>query len=343
MKKNVFFYALTLCLIITACNTSKTGSTLYSPQDDVKKMGYHGAVKRVKIESFVPDTRAGEGLTLGKTSTLEFDKERRLTSSIGLANINKTYLYGDNGRVRESIELYRDIKMHTFHSYDNRGNCIKTVTYKVHNADSLLFEEREMTYDERDSITSCIILPKPKDMLQTAIFYNYGKDGCFAEKRIFSELVGKDMNFSGDPTTHLKIKFNDDRRPTEIEKFSLVEDIYTRQLEYNNHGHIVKEVFLRPDATPQEFTYYYTYGDKGNKAEAYTLEDGIKIEQMKYNDEGMPTVMEILNKDGHITDKYVYEYDEHGNMCSKTSLRLDPKKGILVEVHKEIKKIEYYE
>lgn len=343
MKRGVLFCALLIGLMTVACNTSKNGGEPVSLQNDVEKMGYHGSVKGVKIEEFVPDTRAGQGLTLGKTATLAFDNEGRLLSSVGLGEVNKTCFYGENGKVREIVELYHGIKMHAFHSYDNRGNCIKIDLYKVHRGDSALVEERVMKYNDKDSIISYHARPKSGEMIQTSIFYEYDKNDCFVEKRIYSALVSEKLDLEGDPITRIRAKFDDLRRPVEVDKFSLVEELYTKQIEYNDYGHIVKEVLLKPEAAPQEFTYHYTYGDNGNKIEAYTLRDGVRVEQVKYNDAGKPTLIEVLNEEGQITAQYVYEYDDHGNTIVSVSSRLDIGKGGLVEVYKEVKTIDYYE
>lgn len=343
MKRSVFFCALILGVMIAACNTSTKKEGAYGIQNDIEKMGYRGAVKGVKIEEFIPDTRAGQGLALGKTATLSFDNDGRLLSSIGLGEVNKTCFYGKNGKVREIVELYHGIKMHAFHSYDSRGNCTKIDLYKVHNGDSALVEERVMKYNDKDSIISYHARPKSDDMIQTTIFYEYDKNDCFVEKRVYSALVSEKLDLEGDPITRIRAKFDDLKRPVEIDKFSLVEELYTKQIEYNEHGHIIKEIILKPEAASQEFTYHYTYGDNGKKVEAYTLRDGVRVEQVKYNDEGEPTLIEVLNEEGQIKARYTYEYDTQGNIIVSVTAHLDADKGVLVDVYKEVKTIEYYE
>lgn len=342
MKKHLLAAGAILGMLFAACGTTKTDRSIAGGQNDVEKMGYHGSVHSVKIENYVPDTRSGEGLVVGKTSTLEFDAEGRLLSSIGVANVNKTCVYGDNGKVYEIVELYRDIKVHAFHTYDSRGNCTKVNVYKVAGGDSLMIEERLMTYNDKDSILSYHSLPTSKEHLSTVWLYDYDANGVGIGRRLYTAVGDEVLDTEGEPKTHIKIKKDDKGRPVELDKMSMVEDIYTKHIEYNEHGHISKEVFVKPSAEPQVFEYSYTYTSDGRKSLSYTLEDGVKIEQKTYDEAERILVFETLDPAGTVVERTTYTYDKAGNETAQSLYRLDPDTGKLVEVWKEVKTITYH-
>lgn len=341
MKRVILFYVL--FLLFVACGLTETRTVSQGIDPDTRKMGYRGSVKSVKIDAFIPDTRAGVGLTHGKTISLTYDDNGRLVSSVGFRDVSKSCYYGENGKVSEIVEVYQDIKVHIFHFYDSEGNCLKIDLYKVQQGDSVLVEERIMEYNDKDSIMSYTSLPKPQDRIQTSVFYSYDDNDCMVDKRVYSALVGHKLDVSGEPITHVKIKYDGQRRPVEIENFSLVEDIFTKRIEYNVHGHISKEVVLRPDALPEIFVYQYTYKNNEKKVESYTLKDGVRVKHIIYNDSEQPLIVETLDPDGRVVAKNTYEYDAQGNVIVSVTAHLDADKGVLVDVYKEVKTIEYYE
>ncbi|MDO4770821.1 hypothetical protein [Porphyromonas sp.] len=342
MKKTVFFCSLIIGMVLSACQTQQTSQSKGNRTNDVEKMGYHGKVKTVKIEEYTPDKRAGEGLALSKTSNIRFDESGRLMSSIGLGNVNKTCNYGENGKVSEIVELYRDIKMHAFHSYDKRGNCTRIDLYKVYRGDSTLVEVRTMEYNDKDSIISYSSMPKVEATIQTVIHYGYDKNDCFVEKKVYSAPYGEELNTAGDVTTHIRAKFDDQKRPIQIDKMSLVDDIYTKDIEYNDNGDIAKEILHKPDAQPVVTVFEYTYNSEGKRAEAIAIVDGVKSQKTLYDDKGMKTVSEWYREDGIAYERTTYEYDAEGNIVTFSIFRIDPKTNDLIESYREVRSIEYH-
>jgi hypothetical protein len=85
-----------------------------------------------------------------------------------------------------------------------------------------------------------------------------------------------DYDDSGTEVGRFTFVYNEEGERTQVKKFGGSGDLQRwRDYEYNDHGHMTKEVHKNPKGgTEEEFTYLYEYDDKGNWTRRTTLKNG---------------------------------------------------------------------
>ena len=256
--------------------------------------------------------------TFGKTKEILYAYDENNISSVialypdGTKEMLESYAYNDIGQL---VEVEKNGHIYQRFFYDDKGNCIKKLTYdsreKIIDSEIRTYNESDISSIEYYSLESEYIDTDEGETIEveseTFIFEEYDDNGRITK---ITYHYPDERPYYDEYTYEGNIEI--------IRTYTFSKELVdTLTLTFDENGRKIRHEYCSESGA----SYLYTYEHTSNSSTSYSHEEGAKVIKSKTEYLNEKKVAEYAyDEEGNFVKKWLYEYDENDYLISTTEV-----------------------